>query len=114
MKAINNFEEMLTANNTAILKFYLHVSPEEQHERLKERINDKTKQWKYNENDFKEAKLWDEYRNAYKDCFKHCNKIPWTVVPADQNWYKEFVVADVVCKALKNLNMQYPGLKKQV
>lgn len=114
MKAINDFEEMLTANNTVILKFYLHVSPEKQQERLQERIEDKTKQWKYNEDDFKEAKLWNEYRNAYTDCFENCNKIPWTVVPADQNWYKEFVVADTLYKALKNLNMQYPGLKKQV
>lgn len=113
MKAINDFEKLLVENNsTTILKFYLHVSPKEQQDRLNERINDKTKQWKYNENDFKEAKLWDEYMIAYEDCFKHCNKIPWTIVPADQNWYKEFVVADNLLKALKALNMRYPGLKK--
>jgi PPK2 family polyphosphate:nucleotide phosphotransferase len=113
MRAINDFEEMLVENNnTQVLKFYLHVSPEKQHERLEERINDKTKQWKYNENDFKEAKLWDDYRSAYEDCFMHCNKVPWTIVPADQNWYKEFIVADVLYKTLKELNMQYPGLKK--
>ena len=112
MKAINDFEEMLVANETEVLKFYLHVSPEKQNERLQERENDKTKQWKYNENDFKEAKLWDEYRNAYEDCFKHCNKIPWTIVPADQNWYKEYIVADALYTTLKKLKMQYPGIKK--
>lgn len=112
MKAINDFEEMLAANSTSIFKFYLHVSPEKQHDRLEERIHDKTKQWKYNENDFKEARLWKDYKNAYEDCFEHCNKIPWTIVPADQNWYKEFVVTDALCKAFKSLKMEYPELKK--
>jgi PPK2 family polyphosphate:nucleotide phosphotransferase len=113
MKAINDFEELLKEhNNTHILKFYLHVSKEEQHQRLEERISDKTKQWKYNEKDFEEAKLWNEYMKVYEDCFKHCNKIPWHIVPADQNWYKEFVVAQVLYKLLVSLNMRYPGLKK--
>lgn len=112
MKAINDFENLLVNNNTEIFKFYLHVSSKEQHERLEERINDKTKQWKYNENDFKEAKLWNEYRTAYEDCFEHCNKIPWTIVPADQNWYKEFIVAEKLRDTLKDLNMKYPGFKK--
>ncbi|MEO8712622.1 MAG: PPK2 family polyphosphate kinase [Parafilimonas sp.] len=113
MKAINDFEELLAEhNNTLILKFYLHVSAKEQHERLEERVHDKTKQWKYNEQDFVESALRKEYINAYEDCFKHCNKIPWTIVPADQNWYKEYIVASSLCNSLKKLNMQYPGLKK--
>lgn len=114
MKAINNFETMLTQhNNTHILKFYLHISPEEQQLRLDERLNDKTKQWKYNENDFKEAKLWNDYRNAYEDCFKECNEIPWAIVPADQNWYKEFIIANALYELLTSLKMRYPGLKKE-
>ncbi len=113
MKAINDFEEMLAAHNdTQILKFYLHVSPEEQHKRLEERINDKTKQWKYNTNDFAEAKLWKDYMTVYEDCFKQCSKIPWAIVPSDQNWYKEFIIADALCKTLKSFKMQFPGLKK--
>lgn len=113
MKAINDFEELLVNhNNTQILKFYLHVSAKEQHERLEERIHDKTKQWKYNEQDFVEAALRKEYVKAYEDCFENCNKIPWTIVPADQNWYKEYIVADALYATLTNLNMQYPGLKK--
>ncbi|MBS1916180.1 MAG: deoxynucleoside kinase [Bacteroidetes bacterium] len=113
MQAINDFEKLLMAhNNTSILKFYLHVSPEEQQERLQERIKDKTKQWKYNENDFAEAKLWDDYMKMYEDCFENCNDAPWTIVPADQNWYKEFIIASAVKDTLKNFNMQFPGLKK--
>ncbi len=113
MKAINDFESMLVNhNNTHILKFYLHVSPEEQNKRLNERIKEPGKQWKYNEKDFEEAKLWKDYMKAYEDCFTHCNKVPWTIVPSDQNWYKEYIVADQLLQLLKGLNMHYPGLKK--
>jgi PPK2 family polyphosphate:nucleotide phosphotransferase len=114
MDAINDFERLLCDHNdTQILKFYLHISPEEQRLRLDERIKDPAKQWKYNEADFKEAKLWDEYMKMYEDCFENCNKIPWTIVPADQNWYKEFVIASALKDLLKGLDMQYPGLKKK-
>lgn len=113
MNQINHFEQLLTEHgNTIILKFYLHISPEEQMERLQERTADKRKQWKYNANDLKEAALWKEYQAAYNDCFNECNKVPWTIVPSDQNWYKEFVIASAFHQALSNLNMQYPLLKK--
>jgi PPK2 family polyphosphate:nucleotide phosphotransferase len=113
MKAINDFEDLLKKHNrTQILKFYLHISPEEQHQRLEERIHDKTKQWKYNEDDFKEANYWKEYMNAYEGVFDNCDKIAWTIVPADQNWYKEYIIADTLYTTLKSLKMQYPGLKK--
>lgn len=113
MNMINSFEQLLEEHNeTSIFKFYLHVSPEEQQERLQERIHDPTKQWKYNEKDFEEAKLWDIYMEMYEDCFENCNVVPWTIVPADQNWYKEFVIASAVCEKLKSLDMKYPGLKK--
>jgi PPK2 family polyphosphate:nucleotide phosphotransferase len=113
MKAINEFEHMLQEhNNTHILKFYMHISPEEQHERLMERMKDPGKMWKYNENDFEEAKHLDKYMKMYEDCFEQCDKIPWTIVPADQNWYKEYVIASAVHNLLKDLDMKYPGLKK--
>jgi PPK2 family polyphosphate:nucleotide phosphotransferase len=113
MKAINDFERLLTEHNdTHILKFYLHISPEEQKERLDERIHNPAKQWKYNENDLTEAKLWDDYMSMYEDCFDNCNDEPWTIVPADQNWYKEYVIASSVRDKLKELHMQFPGLKK--
>lgn len=113
MKAINNFEKLLQEHNDTItLKFYLHVSFEEQQERLKERIQNPKKQWKYNDEDFKEATLWDVYMQMYEDCFANCNDIPWTIVPADQNWYKEYLITSQVLKTLQKLDMQYPGLKK--
>ena|SRR5665213_369990 len=113
MKSINDFEQLLLLHNsTQILKFYLHVSPEEQQERLNERIKDPTKMWKYNANDFEEAKLWDIYMQMYEDCFENCNLIPWTIVPSDQNWYKEYVIASALKNTLTELKMQYPGLKK--
>ncbi len=113
MSAINNFENLLTEHNdTTILKFYLHVSREEQKERLDERIKDPSKMWKYNANDYKEAELWDIYMQMYEECFENCNDIPWTIVPSDQNWYKEYLIASKVRDTLKELKMQYPGLKK--
>ncbi len=113
MEAINNFEELLeTHNNTRILKFYLHVSAKEQQERLQERLHDPRKQWKYNEKDFVEAALRDSYYQAYEDCFEHCNKVPWTIVPSDQNWYKEYILASSLKDLLTSLDLQYPGVKK--
>ncbi|GAC1380595.1 MAG: polyphosphate kinase 2 family protein [Ginsengibacter sp.] len=113
MKAINDFEELLQKHgSTEILKFYLHVSPEEQKSRLEERLKDPSKMWKYNEDDFKEAKFWDKYMEAYEACFDNCNKIPWTIVPSDQNWYKEYIIASALKEHLERLNMAYPGLKK--
>ena len=112
MKAINHFEQLLTKhNNTLIFKFYLHISPEEQKERLEERTQDPTKMWKYNAADITEAKLWDKYRAAYDDVIENCNDIPWTIVPADNNWYKEYVIAKTVRDALKELDMKYPKIK---
>lgn len=113
MKAINDFEQLLQEHNrTHILKFYLHISPEEQHERLSERMKDPAKMWKYNEKDFEEAKLWDLYMQMYEECFNECNRPAWTIVPADQNWYKEYIIASALHELLSGLGMQFPGLKK--
>jgi PPK2 family polyphosphate:nucleotide phosphotransferase len=113
MKAINDFEQLLeTHSNTIIIKIYLHISQKEQHERLKERMEDPTKMWKYNEKDWAESKLWDAYIKYYEACFKNCNDIPWHIVPADQNWYKEYLVAKLLAEKLQLLDLQYPTLKK--
>jgi PPK2 family polyphosphate:nucleotide phosphotransferase len=114
MKAINDFEELLTGhNNTNIIKFYLHVSQEEQLQRLNERVTDPTKQWKYNKNDFEEAKLYPVYQEMYEDCFEHCDNIPWHIVPADQNWYKEYVMVKTIVSTLKSLKMAFPEISKE-
>jgi PPK2 family polyphosphate:nucleotide phosphotransferase len=113
MKAINDFENLLQQhNNTHILKFYLHVSKEEQQQRLAERLKDPAKMWKYNEKDFEEAKLWDIYMQMYEECFENCPNPPWTIVPSDQNWYKEYLIATALHQLLKGLKMSFPGLKK--
>lgn len=116
--AINDFEQLLAVhNNTHILKFYLHVSPEEQQQRLTERTQDPAKMWKYNEKDFAEAKLYKQYWKAYEDVFRLCDKVPWIIVPADQNWYKEYIIALTVRDTLKGMKMKFPKLpsaKKEV
>ncbi len=113
MAAINNFETLLQEHNhTHILKFYLHISAAEQEGRLRERIKDPAKMWKYNEKDFEEAKLWDIYMLMYEECFTNCNTPPWIIVPADQNWYKEYIIASALHQTLKGLDMRYPGLKQ--
>ena len=113
MDAINHFEQLLQDHNsTHILKFYLHISQEEQLQRLGERIRDPRKMWKYNNKDFDESKLWDLYMKMYEDCFENCNHPEWMIVPSDQNWYKEYLVARTLRDKLKSLNMNYPGLKR--
>ena len=105
---INNFEDLLQDSGTTILKFYLHISPAEQKKRLEERLSNPEKFWKHNDEDWTTSTKWDQYMEAYEDIFKHCNSIPWTIVPSDQNWYKEFIVAKKIKETLENMNLQYP------
>ena len=110
---INNFEKLLIDSGTTVLKFYLHVSKEEQLIRLEERMSDKTKMWKYNENDIKEREFWNEYMKAYEAVFENCSKYAnWHIIPADQNWYKEYIIATKVVDTLEGFKMKFPGLKK--
>ncbi len=112
-EAINQFESLLEKNNqTTILKFYMHISHEEQLLRLEERMQLPEKMWKYNENDLKESGLWDTYMKYYEDAFVHCSKIPWHIIPSDQNWYKNYLVAQKVLDTLTSFRMKFPGLKK--
>jgi polyphosphate kinase 2 (PPK2 family) len=107
---INNFERLLEENDTHILKFYLHVSREEQLSRIQERLSDPRKMWKYNPNDLKEAELWEDYVTAYEDVFRHCSPgIPWTIVPSDENWAKEHLIAKTIVETMESLKMAYPG-----
>ena len=110
---INHFEKLLSESGTTILKFYLHVSQEEQLKRLKERLSRPEKMWKYNENDINEREYWKEYMHAYEDAFKNCSEhAAWHIVPADQNWYKEYFIAKEIVKTLQGFKMKFPGLKK--
>lgn len=113
-EAINAFEKLLQEHNaTSIFKFYLHISFEEQHERLMERLHDPRKHWKYNKGDFEERELWDQYMLMYEDIFRHCDRVPWTIVPADQNWMKEHLIAKTLVEHLRKLDMKYPQLPRE-
>ena len=106
---INKFEEHLQKNGTIILKFFLHISKEEQHKRLEKTLTNPEKKWKYNEDDKKEAKKWDDYMNAYKNVLDGCGKHnPWMIVPADQKWYRNYLVATTIVETFENLKMKYP------
>ncbi len=108
---INNFEKLLIESNTVVLKFYLNISKEEQLQRLEERMTDPTKMWKHNEFDLKERSFWPQYMKAYEDVFQNCSKhAPWHVIPSDQNWYKEFLMAEICINALEKLDMKFPPI----
>jgi PPK2 family polyphosphate:nucleotide phosphotransferase len=107
------FERMLTANHVVILKFFLHLSREEQAERLRERIEDPRKHWKFSIADLDVRKQWDEYAEAYEDMLNATShpEARWHIVPADRNWYRDFLVADTVVKAMESLNLKWPKPK---
>lgn len=106
---INRFEENLAYNDTKILKFYLHVSAEEQSARLEERMQNPAKRWKHNPNDLEEAKIRDKYLAVYERIFEECSPaIPWHIVPADHKWYRNYYIAKTIVDMLKNLEMSYP------
>lgn len=109
-RQINDFEELLTANGVTILKFYLHISKEEQRQRLQERLDEKEKHWKFSANDLKERPLWDEYRQAFEDVFSHCSTkdTPWYIIPANKKWFRNLAVAKIMVQALESLDMHVP------
>jgi PPK2 family polyphosphate:nucleotide phosphotransferase len=100
---IVDFETMLGQEGCIVLKFFLHISKDEQRERLVEREKDPAKAWKLNPNDWKERRYWDEYSEAYEDVFKRCSteEAPWYIVPADSKWYRNLAIAEATVKALR-------------
>ena len=107
---INNFEKLLEENNTKVLKFYLHISEEEQSVRFQERLSNPFKNWKYNPADSQTASQWPKYKKAYQDIFDNCSVIPWHIIPADKNWYKEYLVAKKIAETLEELDLTFPHL----
>ncbi|MBK8372560.1 MAG: polyphosphate kinase [Saprospiraceae bacterium] len=104
MKAINAFEQLLEFdNNTKVLKFYLHISKEEQETRLQERIDDPEKRWKHNEGDWEERKHWDAYMKCYEYVFTE-SEIPWHIIPADKGSYRNYLIAKKVLQTLTEMN----------
>ncbi len=107
---INAFERLLAENGTTVLKFMLHISKDEQKERLQERLADPTKHWKFNPGDLDDRKLWAEYQEAYETMLHRCSTpwAPWHIVPADRKWVRNAVIASVVKQTLETMNPQYP------
>ncbi len=107
---INDFESALVASGTRILKFYLHISPEEQLERFKKRLDNPEKHWKLNPGDYAARDRWNDYRKAYEDAISKCCKknAPWFVIPADHKWYRDASVAGIVYQTLKEMDPQMP------
>ncbi|MDP9055233.1 MAG: polyphosphate kinase 2 family protein [Acidobacteriota bacterium] len=107
---INDFEKMLTRNNVHILKFFLHISSKEQHERFDERLSNPRKNWKSSPSDFKERESWDQYQAAYEAAIKKCSTpyAPWYVVPSDHKWFRNFAIAEAIVQTLESFRMKFP------
>ena len=104
---INNFEELLEDNGTHVVKFFLHISKKEQAARFDERANSIEKKWKYNSKDLEESALWDEYMDVYEKIFDK-SKIKWNIIPSDNKWYRNYVIAKVLLEKMQSLKMKYP------
>ncbi len=109
-RQINEFERTLAENGTLILKFFLHLSKNEQKKRLQERVDDADKRWKFNPKDLEERKLWSEYKLAYEDALTATSTqwAPWYIVPADSKTNRNIVISSVLKEALSDLKMSYP------
>lgn len=107
---INDFEELLTEANVKIVKCFLHVSKEEQRERLQTRLDNPDKRWKFSKADLSERKLWDDYQEAYEVALNRCNTkhAPWHVIPSDRKWYRNLVVSGLVKETLERMDPQFP------
>ncbi|MBS3913430.1 MAG: polyphosphate kinase 2 family protein [Bacteroidetes bacterium] len=114
-QSINAYERHLTENGTVILKFFLHVSKEEQKKRFLERIEEPEKNWKFNYRDLEERKNWHLFQDAYEDAIQHTatDNAPWHVIPANSNWFRNLCVCSILSKTLQNMDLEYPVLSPQ-
>jgi PPK2 family polyphosphate:nucleotide phosphotransferase len=107
---LNSFEALLADEGTTLLKFFLHISKDEQKQRMESRLADPQKHWKFNTSDLDTRAKWDDYMAAYEDLLAKCSTdaAPWYVVPADKKWFRNWVISDTIVRALKKLDMKYP------
>jgi PPK2 family polyphosphate:nucleotide phosphotransferase len=107
---INRFERMLSDEGTVILKFFLHISRQEQKERLEARLRDPSKNWKFDPRDLAERKLWNDYEAAYEEALRECSTehAPWYIVPADRKWFRNWVISDIIVRTLQAMKLKYP------
>ncbi|MGH8645468.1 MAG: PPK2 family polyphosphate kinase [Gammaproteobacteria bacterium] len=108
--AINDWEEKLADSGVTIVKCFLHISSDDQKERLQERLDNPEKHWKYNPGDIDERMLWDEYQKAYEIAIERCNseKAPWFIVPSGRKWYRNWAVATLLAEHLEAMNLEWP------
>ncbi|GEM48528.1 polyphosphate kinase 2 family protein [Deinococcus cellulosilyticus] len=113
---VRHFEELLADSGTRILKFYLHISKEEQRQRLQERLDDPEKHWKFNPGDLKERALWDEYTTVYERILSETSSsfAPWYVIPADRKWYRNYLIASVLVQTLESMDLKYPRIAEGI
>lgn len=109
-KEINHFEHMLVENGVTILKFFLYISRDEQRDRLRERLKDPAKNWKFNPTDLIERKRWQDYMEAYEDALNRCSTdwAPWFIVPADKKWFRNLVVSEIIVGTLADMRLKLP------
>ncbi len=107
---INDMERILSENGTHILKFFLHISKDEQLKRFQERLADPTKHWKISEADYTERARWDEYMDAFDAMLSKCSTdhAPWHIIPADNKWFRDLAVSQITADTMESLDMQYP------
>lgn len=105
---LNSLEQHLELSNTHVLKFFLHVSKEEQKKRIKERLTQPHKRWKYAEEDEAAADKWDDYMDVYEMIINKCNGHPWHIIPADKRWHRNYAVAKVLTDHLESLHLKFP------
>ncbi|MCY1703168.1 PPK2 family polyphosphate kinase [Deinococcus sp. SL84] len=109
LEHIVNFEKLLSDAGTRIVKFYLHLSPEEQKARMEDRLNDPAKHWKFNPSDLKDRALWHEYTAAYEDALATSRSYaPWYIIPADRKWLRDYLISEILVQTLEEMNPQFP------
>ncbi|SDD57867.1 polyphosphate:nucleotide phosphotransferase, PPK2 family [Paenibacillus sp. UNCCL117] len=109
---IRHFEELLAGHDTVVLKLFLHISKGFQMQKIRQRLEDPAKAWKFDPNDLAERKYWDEYQQAYEDVFNHCSdkQAPWYIVPSDNRWFRDYLVLSIITDALRKLPLAYPRM----
>jgi PPK2 family polyphosphate:nucleotide phosphotransferase len=107
---INMFEELLAENNVNVLKFFLHISKEEQRKRFQERLDDPRHQWKASPSDFAERKFWDDYVAAYEETLSKnsTSTAPWYIIPADHKWFRNLAISRIIAQTMESFHMKYP------
>jgi polyphosphate kinase 2 (PPK2 family) len=113
---IRHFEKLLTESGVLLIKIFLHISPEFQLEKIFERLDNPEKHWKFDPSDLEERHYWDQYAAAYEDVFRHTatKNCPWYVVPANERWFRDYLVLQIILRSIEKLDLAYPKASIEV